>query len=96
MSRPITPLLIRVQGLSYPKGECWVWSGQFKYGSPVVFSFHAQAMASVRRALALEQGPLPDGARHKPTCGDPRCVSPEHNKRLPVGKKKHLPSSQPA
>jgi hypothetical protein len=94
MSCPTTPLPIRVQGLSYPKGECWVWSGQVKNGSPVVFSFPAKAMVTVRRAMALEQGPLPDGARHKPACGNPLCVNPEHNKRLPTGKRKH--KSQPA
>jgi hypothetical protein len=96
MNLSTTPLLLRVQGLSVLKAGCWVWSGVIKEAAPMVYSHPHKGMVPVRKALALEQGPLPDGARHKPTCGDPRCVSPEHNKRLPVGKKKHLPSSQPA
>jgi hypothetical protein len=61
---------------------CWVWPGQMKQpkygGGYPVFWFYRRSHSAHRLAWELTKGPIPDGLYLHQTCGDSRCVNPEH------------------
>ncbi len=62
-------------------GECWEWQGYMGNKTPQVASYPdgKKKMVSVRRLLRelLHGQPQPDG-HYGNTCGNIRCVNPEH------------------
>lgn len=62
-------------------GDCWEWQGYMQNGTPQVVAYPGgvKKMVSVRKTLReLVTGqPQPDG-HYSNTCGNHRCVNPEH------------------
>lgn len=63
------------------EGDCWLWQGYIQNGTPQVMHYRKdkKGMYSVRRLLReLQIGKvMPDG-HYGNTCGNPKCVSPDH------------------
>lgn len=63
------------------EGDCWLWQGYIQNGTPQVIHYRKdkKGMYSVRRLLReLQIGKvMPDG-HYGNTCGNPKCVSPDH------------------
>lgn len=58
-------------------GECLEWLGMFRNGTPQIRI--ARKMKTVRRVIRELQGnPTAEGAYLKSSCGNARCVHPEH------------------
>jgi hypothetical protein len=68
--------LVDVRG----RADCWAWHGQFDHDGRALYRGHA----AHEHAWQLMRGPLPAGAPLERTCGDARCVNPEHFAR-PAG-----------
>jgi hypothetical protein len=74
---------------SVEEGECWIWQGYFvKQNVPMVY--HDGTMRAVRR-LIFQMNTESESTRrwyYVPSCGDYRCINPEHIKRLTA--KQHM------
>ena len=55
-------------------GECWCWRGPIGPGGVPEFGGRPAAT----HAYELARGPVPDRARVRQHCGDPRCMNPDH------------------
>ena len=86
-----TPSLTREQWLEtlrrvQPVGECLEWQGRFMGSTPIVYcpaGFHTAGLRggnqSVRSVLwSLQNGEAPKDQVIRPTCGNWRCVRPDH------------------
>jgi hypothetical protein len=68
------------------EGDCLIWTGWLSYGSPKVVHAHWRELGlrtkgvSVRRELteAIKGRPMRKRMFAMTTCGDERCVNPEH------------------
>lgn len=59
------------------EGQCWIWQGYFGNGTPM--ANHAGKFQAVRRIFTeLTQGETKKGGYYAPTCGEPKCVNPDH------------------
>jgi hypothetical protein len=56
---------------------CWLWPE----GRAATISVQGRIRASHVAAYELQYGPLPKGARLLLSCGEPRCVNPDHRIR---------------
>ena len=61
-------------------GECWVWMGKMTAQRHPSASHNGKSMLVRRRVFELVHGTLPDTRRFGivTTCGNHRCVNPEH------------------
>lgn len=60
-------------------GECWQWHGYMQGATPTMS--HGGKAANVRRLVLIERGVPMKGYIATFTCGNPRCVNPEHTGR---------------
>lgn len=58
-------------------GACWIWRGAISYGSPT-FKRNGKKRQARRYVYELFIGPIPLEHRVVTTCGEERCVRPEH------------------
>ena len=70
-------------------GECWHWTG---YGGqrghhPQVKGKDGKVLLVRRLAYAARKGAIGEGLRVVPTCGDPRCINPEHMRTMTESQK---------
>ena len=82
MSRTrITQTFESLQARTVEEGDCWIWQGYIQNKTPQVVDYPdgKKKMVSVRMLLRqLQTGqPQPKG-HYGNTCGDVRCVNPEH------------------
>lgn len=59
------------------RGPCWLWQGTISYGSPT-FKRNGKKRQARRYVYELCIGPIPLEHRVTTTCGEARCVRPEH------------------
>lgn len=61
-------------------GECLEWIGPYKSGRrlPVLADINRKHPQSVRQTVVESLGAAVEGMRVSPTCGNHRCVNPEH------------------
>jgi len=81
--------LDEIQARSIECGECWHWSG---YGGlhgrhPQVKEPGGKVKLVRRLAFEVKNGPIKPGLLVLPTCGDPRCINPEHQRALTESQK---------
>lgn len=73
-------LVKRVRAASIVVGECWEWLGWFSRKAPQM-SVNGKKK-TVRRSLWLDAGNDANNRRIVTTCGNWRCVNPDHLKRV--------------
>lgn len=82
MSKPrTTHTLESLQARIVEVGDCWEWQGYIQNNTPQVASYPGgkKKMVSVRRLLReLVTGRVQPDGHYGNTCGNPRCVNPEH------------------
>lgn len=60
-------------------GDCWQWHGCMQGSIPMMK--HGSKVANVRRLVLIERGVPMKGNIATYTCGNPKCVNPEHTGR---------------
>lgn len=60
-------------------GDCWQWHGCMQGAVPMMK--HDGKVANVRRLVLIERGVPMKGYIATYTCGNPKCVNPEHTAR---------------
>ena len=72
-------LVEKIQAHSVACGDCWEWRGCMN--GPVPSMKHGGKVANVRRLVLIERGVPMKGHIATFTCGNPKCVNPEHTAR---------------
>lgn len=72
-------LIEKIQAHSVACGDCWEWRGCMN--GPVPSMKHGGKVANVRRLVLIECGVAMKGFIATYTCGNPKCVNPEHTAR---------------
>ena len=75
MSRP---LIEKIRRHIVEEGECWNWTGALQACGAVPTMNHAGRVGAVRRFILEEQGVVLGKRLATYTCGNPKCVNPEH------------------
>jgi hypothetical protein len=77
--RVLTPLIDRIRQHVVIKDDCWEWFGAYQScGATPMLRYHHRTV-SVRSAIIQDQGlSIPRGRVATYTCGNPKCVNPEH------------------
>ena len=75
-----SPIWQRMQPNVIKAGDCLAWIGPYKSGGrlPVFSNKTRKHPQSVRQAVVESLGAAVEGMRVFPTCGNHRCVNPEH------------------
>jgi hypothetical protein len=70
--------------------EHWIWTGStMRSGSPQV-CYGGFNQGAARVSYLVFVGPLPEGSRVRPNCGEKLCVKPEHLEVVLTGQRAHL------
>lgn len=72
-------LIEKIQRHVTTEGECWEWLGHMNGSIPTMK--HDGKVANVRRLVLIERGIPMNGFISTYTCGNPKCVNPEHTAR---------------
>ena len=72
-------LIEKIQAHSVACGDCWEWRGCMN--GPIPSMKHDGKVANVRRLVLIERGVQMKGFIATYTCGNPRCVNPDHTAR---------------
>ncbi len=84
-------LHLRVEGLSRFEGDCWIYTGYARRKTCVPeIAIYANSKAKAHFSVRLVQygfykGRVPLNHVVRPTCGQMRCVNPEHLRTVPKG-----------
>lgn len=72
------PLLEKIRDLSVEDGDCWIWKGALQTCGSVPTMNHGGRVGAVRRFILQDQGVELGKRLATYTCGNPKCVNPEH------------------
>lgn len=72
-------LIEKIQRHVTIEGDCWEWSGHMN--GPIPIMKHDGRVANVRRLVMINRGVPMKGFIATCTCGNPKCVNPEHTAR---------------
>lgn len=72
-------LIEKIQAHSVACGDCWEWHGCMNGQIPTMK--HGGKVANVRRLMMIDSGVPMKGFIATYTCGNPKCVNPEHTAR---------------
>ena len=75
----MSALIRKIQAHSVACGDCWEWRGYMSGSIPTMK--HDGKVANVRRLVLIDQGVPMKGFIATYTCGNPKCVNPEHTGR---------------
>ena len=62
-------------------GECWQWHGYMLQGVTPMMNHDGKGSTNVRRLVLIERGTPMKGYIATYTCGNPKCVNPDHTGR---------------
>lgn len=72
-------LIEKIQRHVTTEGNCWEWRGHMNGSIPTMK--HDGQVANVRRLVLIDSGVPMKGFIATYTCGNPKCVNPEHTAR---------------
>ena len=72
-------LIEKIQHHVTMEGDCWEWRGCMN--GPIPIMKHDGKVANVRRLVLIDRGVPMKGFIATYTCGNPKCVNPEHTAR---------------
>lgn len=72
-------LIEKIQRHVTMEGECWEWLGHMNGSIPTMK--HDGKVANVRRLVLIDRGVPMKGFIATYTCGNPKCVNPDHTAR---------------
>lgn len=79
----MSALIRKIQAHSVACGDCWEWCGCMN-GSVPIMKYNGR-VANVRRLVLIDRGVPMKGYIATYTCGNPKCVRPEHTARSTRG-----------
>jgi hypothetical protein len=65
-----------------PATGCWVWTGTYHHGYPVVIERRVAASAAARVWRRVKGKAVPHNSTLKAECGNTCCVNPDHRKMM--------------
>lgn len=72
------PLIEKIRRNSVENGDCWYWTGALQTTGSVPTMNHMGRVGAVRRFILLEQGVDLGNRLATYTCGNWKCVNPDH------------------
>ncbi|CAO3460745.1 hypothetical protein [Azospirillum argentinense] len=90
---PLARLLAKVQ--PNPETGCWIWTGAFSGETPKFAPRYGVSRSAMRVAYELLVGPTPTEHHLRRSCGDLRCVNPDHATTRPQGRQPRPKTPKP-